>query len=98
MTDSDRKNNGIKSCNEIDLRSHAVVEASAGTGKTYTITGLVVRLVLGITEPLKELSGCLGTEMIKVWNLKGITIFLDVPMFCGRTHRALTCMFWMITI
>ncbi len=71
MTDSDKKNNGIKSCNEIDLRSHAVVEASAGTGKTYTITGLVVRLVLGITEPLKELSGCLGTEMIKVWNLKG---------------------------
>lgn len=71
MTDSDRKNNGIKSCNEIDLRSHAVVEASAGTGKTYTITGLVVRLVLGITAPLKELSGCSGSEMIKVWNLKG---------------------------
>jgi ATP-dependent exoDNAse (exonuclease V) beta subunit len=71
MTDSDRKNNGIKSCNEIDLRSHAVVEASAGTGKTYTITGLVVRLVLGITEPLKELSDCSGSEMFEAWSLNG---------------------------
>ncbi|MBQ8706569.1 MAG: UvrD-helicase domain-containing protein [Succinivibrionaceae bacterium] len=47
-------NGCIKSCNEIDLARHAVVEASAGTGKTYTITGLVVRFVIGLTKPLKD--------------------------------------------
>ena len=41
----------IASCNEIDLRLSGVVEASAGTGKTYTITGLAVRLVVGARVP-----------------------------------------------
>jgi len=31
---------------QIDLAHHAVIEASAGTGKTYTITHLVLRLLL----------------------------------------------------
>jgi exodeoxyribonuclease V beta subunit len=31
---------------EIDLSRHALIEASAGTGKTYTIENLVVRLIL----------------------------------------------------
>ncbi len=30
---------------DIDISAHAVIEASAGTGKTYTISGLVLRLV-----------------------------------------------------
>ncbi|WP_223788433.1 UvrD-helicase domain-containing protein [Marinicella meishanensis] len=30
---------------DIDIRRHAVIEASAGTGKTYTITHLVLRLL-----------------------------------------------------
>jgi exodeoxyribonuclease V beta subunit len=29
----------------VDLSRHALVEASAGTGKTYTIENLVVRLL-----------------------------------------------------
>lgn len=41
----------IKNCNEIDLNAHAVIEASAGTGKTYTITGLVIRFILGLRNP-----------------------------------------------
>ncbi len=41
----------IRNCNEIDLNAHAVIEASAGTGKTYTITGIVIRLILGVRTP-----------------------------------------------
>ncbi|MGR3316954.1 MAG: UvrD-helicase domain-containing protein, partial [Candidatus Anammoxibacter sp.] len=36
----------IQNCNEIDLDKHALIEASAGTGKTYTIENLVVRMLL----------------------------------------------------
>ncbi|MGR3178574.1 MAG: UvrD-helicase domain-containing protein, partial [Candidatus Anammoxibacter sp.] len=36
----------IQNCNEIDLNKHALIEASAGTGKTYTIENLVVRMLL----------------------------------------------------
>ncbi|OEU83014.1 MAG: hypothetical protein BA865_14440 [Desulfobacterales bacterium S5133MH4] len=32
-------------CNQIDLTRHGLIEASAGTGKTYTIENLVVRLL-----------------------------------------------------
>ena len=31
--------------NQIDLRRHGLIEASAGTGKTYTIENLVIRLL-----------------------------------------------------
>ena len=31
---------------DIDLTRHALIEASAGTGKTYTIENLVVRLIV----------------------------------------------------
>ncbi|MGR3219868.1 MAG: UvrD-helicase domain-containing protein, partial [Candidatus Anammoxibacter sp.] len=36
----------IQDCSEIDLDKHALIEASAGTGKTYTIENLVVRMLL----------------------------------------------------
>ncbi len=35
----------IKDCKEIDLKKHGLIEASAGTGKTYIIENLVVRLL-----------------------------------------------------
>ena len=35
----------VRSPADIDISRHAVIEASAGTGKTYTISGLVMRLV-----------------------------------------------------
>ena len=33
------------------LRQERLIEASAGTGKTYTITGLYLRLLLGHAMP-----------------------------------------------
>src|ERR1700730_12355019 len=39
----------------IDLDAHAVVEASAGTGKTYTIEQLVLRLLLERKVPLEQI-------------------------------------------
>lgn len=36
----------IKEAVEIDLNQHAVIEASAGTGKTYTLIELVMRLLI----------------------------------------------------
>ena len=36
----------IKSAATVDLKQHAVIEASAGTGKTYTLIELVMRLLL----------------------------------------------------
>jgi len=35
----------IKDCKEVDLKKHGLIEASAGTGKTYIIENLVVRLL-----------------------------------------------------
>ena len=35
----------IKDCQQIDLKKHGLIEASAGTGKTYLIENLVVRLL-----------------------------------------------------
>ena len=35
----------IRNIDAVDLSQHAMVEASAGTGKTYTIEQLVVRLL-----------------------------------------------------
>src|SRR5437870_676036 len=39
----------------IDLHHHAVVEASAGTGKTYTIAHLVLRLLTEEQVPLERI-------------------------------------------
>ncbi len=36
----------INDCKSIDLDKHALIEASAGTGKTYTIERLVVRMII----------------------------------------------------
>lgn len=36
----------VTDCQQIDLDKHAFIEASAGTGKTYTIENLVVRLLM----------------------------------------------------
>jgi exodeoxyribonuclease V beta subunit len=35
----------IHNCQQIDLKKHGLIEASAGTGKTYIIENLVVRLL-----------------------------------------------------
>ena len=35
----------VNHCDQIDLGKHALIEASAGTGKTFTIENLVVRLL-----------------------------------------------------
>ncbi len=40
---------------QIDLARHAVIEASAGTGKTYTLEHLVVELVLRREIPLEQI-------------------------------------------
>lgn len=36
---------------DLPLQGRRLIEASAGTGKTWTLTGLVVRLVLGLRQP-----------------------------------------------
>ena len=35
----------VNDCAQIDLPRHGLIEASAGTGKTYTIENLVIRLL-----------------------------------------------------
>ena len=40
---------------KIDLTRHAVIEASAGTGKTYTIEQLVLRLLIETKTPLEKI-------------------------------------------
>jgi exodeoxyribonuclease V beta subunit len=35
----------VHNCKQIDLNKHGLIEASAGTGKTYIIENLVVRLL-----------------------------------------------------
>src|ERR1700688_272814 len=43
------------SVENFDLNRHAVVEASAGTGKTYTIEKLVMRLLTEEHVPLEQI-------------------------------------------
>src|SRR5438132_6673538 len=40
---------------EIDLKRHGVIEASAGTGKTYTVEQLVLRLLMETDVRLEEI-------------------------------------------
>jgi exodeoxyribonuclease V beta subunit len=42
--------NPVHDCKEIDLTRHGLIEASAGTGKTYTIETLVVRILREIED------------------------------------------------
>ncbi|TQF71473.1 exodeoxyribonuclease V subunit beta [Pseudoalteromonas luteoviolacea] len=46
------------------LHGHNLIEASAGTGKTYTITALYLRYLLGLVG--KDSSTCLSVEQILV--------------------------------
>ncbi|MCF6442752.1 exodeoxyribonuclease V subunit beta [Pseudoalteromonas luteoviolacea] len=46
------------------LYGHNLIEASAGTGKTYTITALYLRYLLGLVE--HQESACLSVEQILV--------------------------------
>ena len=46
----------------IDLGRHAVIEASAGTGKTYAIEGLVMRLLLEKRIPVDQILVLTFTE------------------------------------
>src|SRR6266849_3508868 len=43
------------SVENFELSQHAVVEASAGTGKTYTIENLVLRLLIEESVPLEQI-------------------------------------------
>ncbi|NOY74742.1 MAG: UvrD-helicase domain-containing protein [Kiritimatiellaeota bacterium] len=45
----------ITSPSGIDIRKNAVIEASAGTGKTYTITKLLVRILLEREIPIEKI-------------------------------------------
>ena len=45
-SDAKIKQSGFK-IEKVDLAKPAVLEASAGTGKTYSLTGLVIRLLIG---------------------------------------------------
>ncbi len=45
----------IESPDAINLNQHAVIEASAGTGKTYTITHLVLRYLLVQRLPISQI-------------------------------------------
>ncbi len=45
----------ITSMDDIDLERHAVIEASAGTGKTYCIENVVVRLLCEKEVPLEQI-------------------------------------------
>jgi len=47
----------VTDCAQIDLNRHAFIEASAGTGKTYTIENLVVRML--VEKPDVELENIL---------------------------------------
>lgn len=49
----------------LPLKQNALIEASAGTGKTYTITSLYLRALLGLTEQEKPLNP-LSIEQILV--------------------------------
>ena len=46
---------------QIDLKRHGIVEASAGTGKTYTLENLFVRLLAAGT-PLEKILALTYTE------------------------------------
>ena len=48
-------NETVASVENFDLSRHAVVEASAGTGKTYTIEKLVLRLLTDEEVPLEQI-------------------------------------------
>ena len=50
------------SVEDYDLGEHAVVEASAGTGKTYTIERLVLRLLIDEAVPLDKILVVTFTE------------------------------------
>src|SRR5271170_3136875 len=41
----------LLSPDDIDLSRHSVIEASAGTGKTYTLEQIIPRLILGDGTP-----------------------------------------------
>ena len=41
--------------NQIDLTRHGLIEASAGTGKTYTIENLVIRLLKETNAELENI-------------------------------------------
>lgn len=55
-------NNPRNPVNDFDLSRHAVVEASAGTGKTFTIERLVVRLLTEQKVPLEKILVVTFTE------------------------------------
>lgn len=53
----------------IDLHSHLLIEASAGTGKTYTIEQIILELILSEKKQLSEILAITFTEKA-AWELK----------------------------
>ncbi|MCA9444599.1 MAG: UvrD-helicase domain-containing protein, partial [Candidatus Omnitrophica bacterium] len=45
----------IDNPSDIDLTKHGVIEASAGTGKTYTLENLVVRILVEERVPIEKI-------------------------------------------
>ncbi|MCA9448859.1 MAG: UvrD-helicase domain-containing protein, partial [Candidatus Omnitrophica bacterium] len=45
----------IDNPSDIDLKKHGVIEASAGTGKTYTLENLVVRILVEEKIPIEKI-------------------------------------------
>ncbi len=52
----------VSSIESIDLARHGVIQASAGTGKTYTIVALAVRILRTTTTPIDRLLMITFTE------------------------------------
>ena len=79
---------------EIDLKRHGVIEASAGTGKTYTVEQLVLRLLIETDVRLEEILLVTYTEKA-TGELKGrIRLALEQgpaerPEHRGRLQAAL---------
>ncbi len=69
---------------KFDLLGPAVVEASAGTGKTYTITGLIVRLLLGDFARI----GNIGSEHIVFDTSKASRLNLEDILVMTFTNAA----------
>ena len=68
-----------------------LLEASAGTGKTFTITGIVLRLLLGVAVPNTQAriaGGVLGAArgvlmLLIIVSLAGLTSFPQKPWWRG---------------
>ncbi len=71
MPDTSAKKKNLITSFELDKST--LIEASAGTGKTYTITYLVLRLLLGSFETRNQKGDVTGNEVFTIENLLVVT-------------------------